>query len=70
MEKGSKYYCPHCGSKLVQVKDKNYFGCPLWKKNNAGCEGLIWYPEENRKMNYPEIAFSYKVPTRFFGRYL
>ena len=25
---------------------------------------MIWYPEENRKKNYPEIAFSYKVPSK------
>jgi hypothetical protein len=56
--------CPHCGSKLIQVKDKNYYGCPLWKKNNAGCEGVIFYPEQLRKNNWPDIAFSYKVESK------
>ena len=56
--------CPHCGSKLVIVKNKDYYGCPLWKKNNAGCEGIIFWPKELRKKDYPVIAFSYKVPSK------
>jgi len=25
---------------------------------------MIWYPEESRKRNYPEVVFSYKVPSK------
>lgn len=56
--------CPHCQSDLKIVKDKNYYGCPNWLPNNKGCEGTIYWPEETRKKNYPNVQISYKVESQ------
>lgn len=55
--------CENCGTLLVKHSDKNYYICPKWRPNNQGCSGMIWYSEKERKRNYPEVAFSYKVPS-------
>ena len=56
--------CPRCGTKLVKIKDKDYYGCPNWKPQNQGCEGTIWFLEGERKKSYPNIIISYKTESR------
>lgn|SRR3990167_4725619 len=56
--------CEHCGTLLQKHPHKNYWVCPKWLPKNQGCQGTIWYSEESRKKNYPEVAFSYKVPSK------
>ena len=56
--------CPRCGTTLVKVKDKEYYGCPNWLPGNKGCEGTIWWPDGYRKNNYPLKAFSYRVESK------
>jgi hypothetical protein len=56
--------CTRCGTPLVKIKDKNYWGCPRWKPDGKGCEGDIWFPANQRRDNYPNVAFSYKVESR------
>ena len=56
--------CEHCGTPLRKHLQKNYYVCPNWLPNNKGCQGMIWYPEGDRKNNYPDVAFSYKVPSK------
>jgi hypothetical protein len=56
--------CEHCGTPLVKHAQKNYWVCPNWLPNQQGCPGMIYYPEGDRKKNYPDVAFSYKVPSK------
>jgi len=56
--------CINCGTPLVKHKEKDYYVCPTWKPNGAGCKGDIWYPDGTRQKNYPNIAISYKVESR------
>lgn len=56
--------CPRCGSQLVKVKDKDYYGCPNWLPGNKGCEGAIWWPEGERKKTYPNVIFSIKIESK------
>lgn len=54
--------CKNCGAKLVKHPHKDYYVCPNWKPNNAGCEGDIWWP--NKKKNYPNVVFSVKMESK------
>lgn len=56
--------CPRCGSQLVKIKDKPYYGCPAWLPDQKGCEGTIYYPEKYQERQYPLKLFSCKVPSR------
>ena len=56
--------CPRCGTQLVKVKDKDYYGCPNWLPGNKGCEGTIWWPESDRKGKYPNAIFSIKIESK------
>ena len=56
--------CRNCGALLKKHLEKDYWVCPQWKPNNAGCTGDIWYPDGIRKNNYPNISISYKVESR------
>ena len=56
--------CPSCGSQLVKVKDKQYYGCSNWLPGNKGCEGTIWWPEGLRKQSYPNVVFSIKIESK------
>ncbi len=56
--------CPHCGAILKKHPDKNYWCCPNWKKDNAGCEGTIYFPSKERKKNYPNVTFSIKIESK------
>lgn len=57
--------CPRCGTLMVKVRDKDYYGCPNWRPpGQNGCEGDLWFPDGRRKNGYPMIAFSYKVESK------
>ena len=57
--------CPRCGSQMIKVKDKDYYGCPNWLPSGQnGCEGDIWFQPGTRQSNYPNVAFSFKVESK------
>ncbi len=42
--------CPHCGATLQSKEGKKgtFYSCPNWKKDGAGCEGIIWFPPKEK----------------------
>ena len=55
--------CKHCGSTLVKVKDKEYYGCPNWKPGGQGCDGDIYDPRKSSD-KYPAKMLSYKAESK------
>jgi len=46
--------CPNCGAELKYKKEKNWYACPNWKPNNAGCKGFIYEPKKDEKYGKQE----------------
>jgi len=56
--------CRNCEAKLIKHPQKDYYVCPNWRPNNAGCEGDIWRPKGDWQKTYPNVVFSVKVESK------